>query len=32
LWDFNRKKTPITGYAEEYVTLTKLNPFAVKDR
>lgn len=32
LWTFNRKKTPITGYAEEYVTLTKLNPFAVKDR
>jgi FAM183A and FAM183B related len=32
LWTFNRKKTPITGYAEEYVTLTKINPFAVKDR
>lgn len=32
LWSFNRQKTPITDYAENYVTLTKLNPFAVKDR
>ena len=32
LWSFNRTKTPITDYAENYVTLTKLNPFKVKDR
>ena len=32
LWSFNRQKTAITDYAENYVTLTKINPFAVKDR
>ena len=29
---FNRQKTAITGYMEEYVTLTRVNPFAVKNR
>ena len=32
LTTFNRQKTPITGYAEAYVTMTRINPFAVKDR
>ena len=31
-WQFNRKKTPITGFQNDYVTLTKVNPFTVKHR
>lgn len=31
-WQFNRQKTPITGFADEYFTLKKVNPFTVKNR
>ena len=31
-WQFNRLKTPITGFADEYFTLKKVNPFTVKNR
>lgn len=31
-WQFNRQKTAITSFADEYVTLKKINPFAVRNR
>eukprot|EP00347_Sterkiella_histriomuscorum_P020538 403337423 len=31
-WQFNRLKTPITGFADEYFTLKKVNPFTVRNR
>jgi len=31
-WQFNRKKTHITVFANEYYNLKKINPFTVKER
>lgn len=31
-WQFNRQKSAITDFADEYFTLTKVNPFTVRNR
>ncbi|CDW74070.1 UNKNOWN [Stylonychia lemnae] len=31
-WQFNRLTTPITDYAEDYLSMKKVNPFTVRNR